>query len=150
MLCSVYLILSTRSLAICSRWLSRYYGATATDLSIQHAKTRPCGHRIISSAPQPPTYWYLTKIAASGGGCSIIADMSHRETCCARNLRPPIPTASNPSAAAASSGSAVASSTRVPCQLRLKAQKGGAPLLFSVTTAAITPLWHEIEQHVAV
>src|SRR3954447_20577411 len=37
----------------------RYYGATATDLSIQHVKTRPCGHRIISSAPQPPTYHYL-------------------------------------------------------------------------------------------
>ena len=35
---------------------SRYYGATATDLSIQHAKTRPYGHRIISSATQPPTY----------------------------------------------------------------------------------------------
>src|SRR3954467_7648754 len=36
--------------------LFRYYGATATNLSIQHAKTRPCGYRIISSAPQPPTY----------------------------------------------------------------------------------------------
>src|SRR4051812_47565752 len=27
-----------------------------TNLSIQHAKTRSRGHRIISSAPQPPTY----------------------------------------------------------------------------------------------
>src|SRR3954465_14031236 len=58
----------------CFKRSLRYYGATATDLSIQHVKTRPCGHRIISSAPQPPTYWYLTKIAASGGGCSIIAE----------------------------------------------------------------------------
>jgi hypothetical protein len=36
--------------------LVRPYVATATDLSIQHAKTRPYGHRIISSATQPPTY----------------------------------------------------------------------------------------------
>ena len=30
--------------------------ATATELSIQHTKTRPYSHRIIASATQPSTY----------------------------------------------------------------------------------------------
>jgi putative transposase len=34
---------------------ARYYGATATNLSIQRAKTRACTPRIISSATQQPT-----------------------------------------------------------------------------------------------
>src|SRR3954463_8384539 len=36
--------------------LFRYYGATATDLSIQHAETRLSGRTVISRATQPPTH----------------------------------------------------------------------------------------------